>query len=257
MTPLLDPAAAQAGYRLEVHDTLASTNDTALQRAGDGDPGRLWIVAGAQTGGRGRHGRVWLSPPGNLYATLLLIDPAPMHRNAELGFVAGAAVAAAVGTLLPRPAFAIKWPNDLVGAGAKLSGLLLEARQLPGGIAAVAIGFGVNCTSHPDDLPYPTTDLSVLAGRPVAAADVFTPLSRAVARLLAQWDRGAGFAAVRRIWLDFAAGLGDVIRVDTGTKSYRGVFDTIDCQGRLVLHTDSGSILIDAGDVVLEQLPRK
>lgn len=254
VTLRLHPLAADAGYRLELHETLASTNDTAMQRAEAGDPGRLWVAAGTQTAGRGRRGRVWQSPSGNLYATLLLVDPAPVARNAQLGFVAGAALATAVEALVPRSGFAIKWPNDLVSAGAKLSGLLLEARRLSSsGVTAVAIGFGVNCRSHPDRLPYPTTDLSVLAGRSIRAADVFTPLSGAVAHLLDRWGRGAGFALIRRIWLDFAAGLGDVIRVETGTKSFRGVFDTIDSQGRLVLRTDNGPVTIDAGDVFLGQ----
>lgn len=253
MTLLLDTEAARAGYRLEVYESLASTNDTAMERAQAGDSGRLWIVAEAQTGGRGRHGRVWQSPPGNLYATLLLIDPAPVARNAELGFVAGAALASAVATLVADGAFAIKWPNDLVAAGAKFSGLLLEARQLPGGHLAAAIGFGVNCAWHPRDLPYATTDLSMIAARPVRPQDVLAPLSRAVARLLTVWNQGVGFARIRRLWLDVAAGLGDPVRVETGTKSHHGVFDTIDDRGRLVLRTNHGPIAIDAGDVFLEQ----
>ncbi len=239
------------GYRLETFQTIDSTNDAALQRAAAGDPGGLWLVAREQMQGRGRRGRGWSSPPGNLYASLLLIDPAPLPRLPELGFVAGVATASAVQALgLPRAAFAIKWPNDLVSAGAKFSGLLLETRQFDRGLAAV-IGFGINCASHPSSPAYPTTDLSTIAGRVVRPAELFAALSAAMAEVLEQWDRGAGFPRIRESWLDFAAGLGKAMRVDTGTSSYEGAFETIDACGRLILRTSSGAIAIEAGDVFL------
>lgn len=247
----LDKQAALRHFRLESLETIGSTNDGAMQRATAGDPGPLWLVAAEQTGGRGRRGRSWNSPVGNLYASLLLIDPAPMARVAELGFVAGVAIASAVRSLGPsKSAFAIKWPNDLLCRGAKFTGLLLETRQLPDRVAVV-VGFGVNCRSHPDHLSYPTTDLSAVLGRDVAPADIFAPLSKYVAEFLEVWDRGAGFAHIREIWLGFAAGLGKPLRVDTGTRSHEGLFEGIDMQGRLVLRGASGMVMIDAGDVFL------
>src|SRR6185437_16660400 len=88
----LSSAAVAAGYRLTAHDTLASTNAEALALARGGERGPLWIVAREQTAGRGRRGNSWISPPGNLYATLLLVDPAPPRRAPELSFVAALAV---------------------------------------------------------------------------------------------------------------------------------------------------------------------
>ena len=79
--------------RIERHASLGSTNDEAMRLAKDGHPGNVWVVADEQTGGRGRQGRVWSSPRGNLYASLLLVDPAPVARMPELGFVAGVALA--------------------------------------------------------------------------------------------------------------------------------------------------------------------
>jgi BirA family biotin operon repressor/biotin-[acetyl-CoA-carboxylase] ligase len=222
-----------------------------MEAAARGDPGRLWLVAEAQTGGKGRRGRSWASPPGNLYASLLLIDPAPVERIAQLGFVAGAALAQALAAIgIGRAAFGIKWPNDLVQGRAKFSGLLLEARQLSGRLATV-IGCGVNCGSHPDGLPYPTTDLSAVAGRPVTPAELFAPLAAAMADMLDVWERGAGFERIRAIWLGFAAGLGEIVRVDTGGRTCEGIFEGIDAQGRLVLRTPEAMVTVDAGDVLL------
>ena len=87
----LAEAAQDKAFRLVHHDQLASTNDEALARARSGDAGRLWVVASAQTNGRGRNGRVWSSPRGNLHASLLLIDPAPIRKAPELGFTTGVA----------------------------------------------------------------------------------------------------------------------------------------------------------------------
>ena len=88
----LDPTAMAAGVRLITHDTLGSTNAEALRMARDGECGPLWIVARSQTAGRGRRGRTWVSEPGNLYASLILTDPAPPERFPDLSFVAALAL---------------------------------------------------------------------------------------------------------------------------------------------------------------------
>ncbi|MGH6680127.1 MAG: biotin--[acetyl-CoA-carboxylase] ligase, partial [Bradyrhizobium sp.] len=92
---LADSAVAQ-NYRLLVNDEAGSTNDEAMSLAREGAPDRMWIIARAQSSGRGRHGRQWISPPGNLYASLLLIDEVPMRHAPQLGFVAGVALANAL-----------------------------------------------------------------------------------------------------------------------------------------------------------------
>jgi BirA family transcriptional regulator, biotin operon repressor / biotin---[acetyl-CoA-carboxylase] ligase len=130
-------------------DTIDSTNAEALRRAWAGERGPLWIVAERQSAGRGRRGRSWVSPPGNLHATLLVSDPAPAALVPQLGFVAGLALhdaaAAAAPPLAPR--LALKWPNDLLCGGRKIAGILVEGEGDP--VAAAAIGFGVNCREHP------------------------------------------------------------------------------------------------------------
>ena len=249
----LGPQAAARGYRLDYIDSVGSTNAVALMRAREqGEPGPLWIVGGEQTAGRGRMGRQWTSPRGNLYASLLLTDPCPTEKAPELGFVAGVALAeAANATLGQREDLGLKWPNDLLCAGAKLSGMLLEATRLPSGALGAVIGIGVNCRSHPDIPNYPTTDLETImpgAGDPAA---LFAALSDAMTRALATWARGTNFEAIRQEWLAACLGRGRPIKVALGDRTIEGVFDTIDAHGRLLVLTADGPTAIDAGDVLL------
>jgi BirA family transcriptional regulator, biotin operon repressor / biotin---[acetyl-CoA-carboxylase] ligase len=242
--------AQENGFRLVHHDQLPSTNDEALGRARSGDPGRLWVVASMQTKGRGRHGRVWSSPPGNLHASLLLIDPAPRHKVAELGFAVGVAALLGLREILTKDqSLAIKWPNDLLHGGAKLAGILLESAVLPDGRLACVAGIGVNCGWHPADTPYKATSLAAIAGWPVAPETVFEQLSAAMVYWLNIWAAGDGFEAIRTEWLSLAAGLGSWISVARSPHTIEGIFQTIDANGRLILESKSGAVAIEAGDV--------
>ena len=243
---------SEAGpYRVAAFDTLGSTNDEAMARLKAGDQGGLFVVAACQTGGRGRHGRAWTSPPGNLYASLALVDPAPAALAPQLGFVAGVALATALrGLFDDDPRLAIKWPNDMLFAGAKLAGILLESTSLPGGRFGCVIGFGVNCLSHPDGLPYRATDLRE-AGCDVGAGMVLAALALALDKHLAIWDEGRGFAAIRAAWLGLAAGLGEAIRVAAPGGTLDGTFQGLDETGHLLLETDRGDVAVNTGDVFL------
>jgi len=240
------------GYRLEVFDSLGSTNDEAMARARGGDVGRLWIRAAQQTGGKGRLGRQWVSPAGNLYASLLLVNVAAPDRAPELGFVAGVALASALSRLL-GPEARLKWPNDIVVGGAKLAGILLEATQTIGGGFACVIGVGVNCASHPQGLPYPATDLASL-GVAIPAADLLDSFAEELAGWLDQWDEGRGFAQIHAAWLLFAAGMGETAEVAMGDQRIKGVLRGLDERGRLLVDTEAGLRTIDAGDVFLPGL---
>lgn len=244
---------SEAGpYRVAHFDTLGSTNDEAMARLKAGDPGALFIVANSQTKGRGRQGRAWTSPPGNLYASLALVDPAPPATAPRLGFVAGVALANALRTRLGGDArLQIKWPNDIVFAGAKLAGVLLESAGLPDGRLGCAIGFGVNCLSHPEGLPYRATDLREAGAGIADVGKVLAALAIEMHRQLAIWDRGEGFAAIRAAWLNLAAGLGERITVATPRQTFVGMFRGLDPAGRLMVETGAGYATVDAGDVFL------
>jgi BirA family transcriptional regulator, biotin operon repressor / biotin---[acetyl-CoA-carboxylase] ligase len=221
-----------------------------LTRAKEGDPGQLWLVADSQTEGRGRNGRVWSSPKGNLHASLLLIDPAPSHKAAELGFVSGIATVHALREILRGDRrVTIKWPNDVLHDGAKVCGILLESTNLPDGRFACVAGVGVNCRLHPVDTPYKATSLSAIAGRQVAPARVFARLSATMTHWLDVWAAGAGFESIRAEWLSLAAGLGARIGVARLSQTIEGTFQTIDATGRLILEQPSGRVAIEAGEV--------
>ena len=142
-------ATGLAGVRHIVYETLGSTNAEALALARTGERGPLWISAKSQSAGRGRRGSPWVSPPGNLYATLLLTEPSAPEQAPQLSFVAALALHDAVAACAPKlgPALKVKWPNDLLVGPAKLAGILIEGESDP--VFTVAIGIGVNCATHP------------------------------------------------------------------------------------------------------------
>jgi BirA family biotin operon repressor/biotin-[acetyl-CoA-carboxylase] ligase len=237
--------------RVEWLASIDSTNDEAMRRAQDGARQALWIAARAQTKGRGRQGRVWQSPPGNLAASLLLIDPAPMALAPQLGFVTGVALAQAMRDLLPVGVSAqMKWPNDLVVGGAKLSGLLLEARQLSDGHMACVIGIGLNVESHPADLPYAATSLREL-GCEARAELALERIHAHMSVWISRWQRGENFAAIREAWMGHAAALDGRVEVLTSGVTRTGIFRGLDATGQMILETEAGRDVIAAGDVFL------
>jgi BirA family transcriptional regulator, biotin operon repressor / biotin---[acetyl-CoA-carboxylase] ligase len=248
----LDPAATAAGFRLIARDMLDSTNAEALrhglQHRSEAAP--LWITAHEQTAGRGRRGNNWISPRGNLYATLLMKDPASPGHAPELSFVAALSVHDAILDYAPqlRGRLTLKWPNDVLCGGAKIAGILLEGHWLDASLA-LAIGIGVNCLHHPPQTSYPATDLAAV-GVKVSAVNLFAALSLAMMRRLDQWRGGEGFSAVRSDWLDRASGLGEEIKVRLPGRTLIGRFEALDQTGCLLLRVADGSVeTIVAGDV--------
>jgi BirA family biotin operon repressor/biotin-[acetyl-CoA-carboxylase] ligase len=251
----LHKSASATGASLISFDTLGSTNAEALARARAGGHGPLWITAARQTAGRGRRGNVWTSEPGNLYASLLLTDAAPAAHLPELCFVVALAVLDAVGTAAPSLSskLRLKWPNDLLLDGAKLAGILIEAESAGGKTVTVA-GIGINGAHHPRDTGYPATDLSMHGGA-VTPDVLFHELSGAMAARLAQWDRGAGFAAIRAVWLSHAAGIGGDIVVRLPGRELAGTFESLDQMGRLMLRLPAGQLeAITAGEIFPAQV---
>lgn len=259
----LAPTCEVEGFRLADLETVGSTNARALEHARAGDAGKLWVVSKAQKNGRGRRGRAWESPEGNLAATLLLVLDGDLRLAATLGFVAGLALADALDAVAPkrrisigldgasagRDRFELKWPNDVLASGAKLAGILLESTMLDGGRLAVAIGIGVNVVAYPENMPYPTTSLSAL-GAGCDAETLFLALSDAWSANARVWNAGQGLAAIRRRWLDRAAGLGGQVAVRVDGQVVRGRFETIDDDCRFVIRDERGGVItIAAGDV--------
>jgi BirA family biotin operon repressor/biotin-[acetyl-CoA-carboxylase] ligase len=237
-----------AGVRHIAYETLGSTNAEALARARAGECGPVWISARRQDSGRGRRGSTWTSPPGNLYATLLLGDPSPPSVAPQLSFVSALALHDAIAECAPQigPLLKVKWPNDVLVGGAKISGILIEGESEPA--FAVVIGIGVNCVAHPPDARYGATDLAT-AGAMVTSGQMLMALSRAMQRRLSQWARGDGFAGIRSDWLKRAAGLGKDIKVRLPEREFSGCFEGLDDAGHLLVRGPAGLVTVTAGEV--------
>lgn len=237
-----------AGVRHIAYETLGSTNAEALARTRAGERGPLWVTTKSQSAGRGRRGSIWASPPGNLYATLLLSEPSAPEHAPQLSFVAALALHDAITECAPQlgPLLKVKWPNDLLLGGAKLAGILIEGESDP--VFSVAIGIGVNCATHPENTAYLATDLAA-NGALVTPAQLLALLPAAMLRRLDQWQRGQGFAAVRADWLKRAAGLGEDIRVRLPEREIAGRFQGLDDAGRLLVEQSGGVATVTAGDV--------
>jgi BirA family transcriptional regulator, biotin operon repressor / biotin---[acetyl-CoA-carboxylase] ligase len=240
------------GIAVVALEAAGSTNAEALDRAKAGERGPLWVVARRQSAGRGRRGRVWISEPGNLYASLLLTDAAPARAVSGICFVAALALhdtlLEAVPGLAPED-LKLKWPNDVLLCGKKLAGILVEGMTVADVGMATTVGIGVNCRRHPADAEFPATDLAA-SGFAIDPEFLLEGLGRSMIARLTAWRRGESFAAIRSAWLARASGIGSAIEVRLADKRIAGTFDAIDQSGALVLRRGDGTReTIAAGDV--------
>ncbi|SDE47460.1 biotin--[acetyl-CoA-carboxylase] ligase [Ruegeria marina] len=233
----------------EVDSTLNEANRIAASLAGP-----EWIMARRQTAARGRRGRTWVQPAGNLAATLVLRPVGEAGQVALRSFVASLALFDACVSVTGRAeGLALKWPNDVLLNGGKLAGILLESSGHGTGVAHLAIGIGVNLADAPgaDAVePGAVRPVSLLSetGLRVEPEMFLTELAAAYARYEAQFET-YGFAPIRSAWLARAARLGEVITARTATSETVGTFETVDADGNLVLHTAHGRVSIPAADV--------
>lgn len=249
-------AAWPQGFGRHILERVDSTNAEAFRLA-PSLAGPTWIMARRQENGRGRRGRAWIDPIGNFAATLVLQTGSAPADAARLSFVAALAVHDALIRLCgPRLNVSLKWPNDVLLNGGKLSGILLESTGAGGQVTALAIGIGINLVSGPD-----TGAVEPGALRPVSlqgeAGVVLTPdeVLTAVAQGFAHWyrqERDYGFAPIRSAWLARAARLGETITARTGNAESRGRFDGIDETGALILTTPRGRVAIPAADIYFD-----
>ncbi len=248
MTFAVGPQAAAAGHRVRFYDKLDSTNSEAMRLAVEGERGPLWIVAQEQTAGRGRQGREWQSLAGNLTTSLLITDGFSISDAATLGFVAGLAIRDACSACALNLSPALKWPNDVLAGGGKLAGLLLESQNL-GDRLALVIGAGVNVAAAPQGIGYPAVSLAGL-GYDVTAEKLFATLTDTFVKYDSLWDRGRGFADIRRLWLERAHGVGRSVSIHMGDRIEHGIFQTLDERGCLILRRPDGThCTVAAGDV--------
>jgi BirA family biotin operon repressor/biotin-[acetyl-CoA-carboxylase] ligase len=243
MTPMPE---MPAGCRLVAYDTIDSTNEEARRLAAAGAAGGTFVWAREQTAGRGRRGNDWASPRGNMYLSAILRPQCDAATAAQLGFVAALALADAIAAVTGAEA-AVKWPNDLLLDGRKISGILVESTGRRGdAVDWVVIGTGANIASHPACLPS-AGSLSA-AGYDVSVETMVAAYADRLIARVAQW-RERGFSGIRVDWLDRAAGIGDAIRVRLTDRVEDGIFEDLDESGALVLVQGGRRLRITSGDV--------
>lgn len=230
---------------------LAETPSTSLAAkdwlAAGGIPPR-WFRAERQTSGYGRRGRAWSHDPANLAASLLLPLDRPLPEMALLSFAAALAIADAFIEAGAAPQVVrVKWPNDVLLAGAKASGLLLETASGPAGQGFIT-GIGVNLKSAPEGTEFPASALADHVANVPSPAEFLTCLDRHYTRWRSALFTG-GFATLRPVWLDRAARLGETVEVRLPHETLSGLFETVDEEGALVLRQPGGSRKITSGDV--------
>lgn len=238
------------GYRLIAYDSIGSTNDEAKRLAHEGAAEGTLLWAHEQTAGRGRRGRVWASPPGNLYASLILRPDCPPSRAAQLGFVAALAIGGALGAICPRPGLSYKWPNDVLINRRKVAGVLLESEMIGRDrLGFVIVGVGVNLVAAPQDTEFPATSILEEGWGTVPPTLVLEEFADHFQSWLTRWQM-EGFAPVRDAWLAAAAiSRGEPIRVRLEATSLHGRFLDIDAEGALLLEAAGEHRHVAAGEV--------
>lgn len=233
------------------HERIDSTNEEARRLAKAGMYGPLWIAAREQSAGRGRLGRQWTSPQGNLYCTALFLEPEGIQLATRYPFAAGLAIVDALKPLLPNADLVLKWPNDVRCDGAKLAGILVEAGAAEGRAVWIAAGMGLNVGTAPEGTGQAATSVRELGGAAGLTADlVLEPLRPALSARIAQARED--FPALLKDWEGVAEGLGSLIRVGKDDEAVEGMFRGLQPDGGLRLELRDGSTrTIRTGDVEL------
>jgi BirA family biotin operon repressor/biotin-[acetyl-CoA-carboxylase] ligase len=231
--------------------SVGSTNDEAKRLAEDGAVEGTLVYAFEQTAGRGRRGRGWHSPPGNLYVSAVLRPGKPAAQSALIGFVAAVALADALQDLgLSGERLRLKWPNDVLVDKAKVAGILIETSATAGGPPAwLVLGMGVNLAHAPENTPYPATTLRAAGLASVTVEGLLEALAGRLAEWYGRWQ-AEGFAPVRAAWLKRATGLGEPIEVRLDQESLQGRFVALEDDGALSLEMPQGERRrVTVGDV--------
>jgi BirA family biotin operon repressor/biotin-[acetyl-CoA-carboxylase] ligase len=240
IAPALPP-----GWRLRVEESLPSTQDLVLRLASAGEAEGLAVLARRQTAGRGREGRAWDSPSGNLHLTLLLRPGGPARHAPQWALLSAVVLAEALGSFLPDPtAIRLKWPNDLLLGEAKLAGVLCEsAADMAGGIEWLVIGLGANLAMAPPVQGRAVACLAELAPPPAPEA-----VAARILHAVEAW-RGRGFAAVRDAWMARGPASGQPITLRAGAGSVQGLYAGLAPDGSLMLDTGTGPRAFSSGEI--------
>ncbi len=231
-------------FSIQEFEELVSTNSLAYEMAA----GRQIIsdeiiLARTQISGKGRVGRNWESPRGNLYFSLVLRPKILSENIAEISFVSAVALRLAI-EKFSKKLCENKWPNDLILDGKKVAGILLESKISGINCEFVVIGIGVNISSHPKNTIFPATSLS----EDISPQDFLQKFLDEFEKIYAIW-LNFGFAKIRNLWIERAFFLGKNISVRLSNEVLEGIFKDIDDSGNLVIRVGNKDLKISAADV--------
>lgn len=246
-------ATAVVGREISYVESSVSTNTLAMGMATDGAPDGTVVIAETQTGGKGRLGRTWASPRGNLFLSVILRPSLPTHRAPIITLMGAVAVAAAIRTYTGLNA-GIKWPNDILIGGRKAGGLLTEMSAEQDRIRHVVLGIGVNVNLDRAELPDGVAETATSLAAEQGGTLDRTTLLRAVLEELDRWYACllGDETAVLEAWKALNVTLGRAIAVSGQDGTFTGIATDIDTEGRLlVLLTDGTTRTVAAGDVTI------
>ena len=235
------PATRRLGRPLHFFDTIDSTNTSAARLAREEAAEGTVVIADEQTGGKGRLGRNWVSPPGvNLYLSVILRPRKPTSAAPQLSLLASVAVAEAI-VQQTQLSPAIKWPNDVLVAGKKVCGILTEMQANGSRLRSVIVGIGVNInapsSSFPEELQDKASSLFLMRGEPVDRVAFTVSLLTHLEKFYVLWLE-KGFPVVRTAWEGYASALlGKSITVTMPEGTVSGMVRGIDRDGALLLET--------------------
>ncbi len=241
------------GREIYLFPEVVSTNALAMEMASTGAADGTVVIAETQTGGKGRLGRAWISPKGNLYISVVLRPEIPPHKAPLITLMTAVSVTSTIRRHLEVQA-GIKWPNDILISGKKAAGLLTEMRAEPDRVKHIVLGIGINVNMDMAELPVPLRKLST-----TLSAETGKKVDRTLflQQVLAELDRWyqiflKGGAAVIEAWQLFNVTVGKRVAVSGPGETFEGMAQGIDTDGRLILKLDDGTLHeVAAGDVTI------
>ncbi|MGA1866260.1 MAG: biotin--[acetyl-CoA-carboxylase] ligase [Thermoplasmatota archaeon] len=244
-------AVSIIGRDIEIVDSAVSTNDIARQRAEKGCREGLIVLARTQTSGKGRMGRRFHSPDGGLYMSLVLRPSLPPQEVSVLPLLAGLAVSKSISATVMLPTL-LKWPNDVLLDGRKVSGILVESSIKGDKLEYAVIGVGINvnfeCSELPDELRESAGTLMDASGSKVDMEELFHNLVCFFEILYGRFRNG-DTGSILEEWTERSETIGRKVRVRTGSRDLTGTALGLDQAGALLLNIDGVLQRIDAGDV--------
>lgn len=234
-------------WQIKVLSKTNSTQDIVMLAAQEGDAEGYTVQAMTQTSARGRHGNQWDAPMGNIYISFLLRPNCDLSRAGELGFVIAVGLSNTIDIYLDKEKHTktLKWPNDILIDGLKISGILLESNLKNGHLDGIVVGIGLNIFNAPEF----GTCVNNVAKEPVYVNKVRDAMLKEIAKTYDIWQ-AEGFTPIRNKWLENAHGLGQGITARLPKESFKGIFGGLTEDGSLILKQDNGEDkIITAGNV--------